>query len=597
MRLSAIFIRLLVLGAAGAGAYGAADLGATWLEDTTAVEVDRRLALEGHEWSSVYTDGLQVILSGEAPSEAERFKALAAAGKVVEAARVIDNIQIEATQELEAPEFSLEILRNDGGISLIGLVPAGVDRDNVLDRVNEIAGGDKPVSDFMETADYPVPDEWASALSFGLTALETLERAKISIGQNHVDVTAIGESIAQKARLEATLGRRTPANITTNVNISAPRPVITPFTLRFTKDADRTGFDACSADTPEAAIIILAAAKSAGMDEDATCREGLGVPTPTWAQAAATSINAVRDLDGGTVTITDADVALVALEGTDQATFDGVVARLEADLPPLFALTSKLPVAAADAEEQQPPSFTAATQDSGQMQLRGDVGNALKQDTVTSFAQAQFGAKNILTAIRSHPDLPTGWAVRVMAGLEGLATLNNGRLAITEDTITIAGNTGSTTAGADISRIMTDRLGDAVNFSLDVKYIKALDPIANQLTPADCVAEIIALTNAQKISFEPGSVNLDSGSRSTVDKIAEILDRCPAAEIEISGHTDSQGGEDMNQSLSRERAQAVLTALRIKRVNVKTLVAEGYGETQPIATNDTPEGREENRRI
>jgi len=82
-----------------------------------------------------------------------------------------------------------------------------------------------------------------------------------------------------------------------------------------------------------------------------------------------------------------------------------------------------------------------------------------------------------------------------------------------------------------------------------------------------------------------------------VQAIAEVFDRCLEAPIKISGHTDSQGREEMNLNLSKARAEAVLTALRGARVKLKSLTAEGYGETQPIADNSTEEGREANRRI
>ncbi len=65
----------------------------------------------------------------------------------------------------------------------------------------------------------------------------------------------------------------------------------------------------------------------------------------------------------------------------------------------------------------------------------------------------------------------------------------------------------------------------------------------------------------------------------------------------ISGHTDSQGREEMNQQLSQARAQAVLNGLRARRVLTSSYNAVGHGEIQPIADNKTEEGREENRRI
>ena len=67
--------------------------------------------------------------------------------------------------------------------------------------------------------------------------------------------------------------------------------------------------------------------------------------------------------------------------------------------------------------------------------------------------------------------------------------------------------------------------------------------------------------------------------------------------LEIGGHTDSQGREQMNLNLSQARANAVLFELQRRRILTKNMVAKGYGETRPIASNDTEQGREQNRRI
>lgn len=128
-------------------------------------------------------------------------------------------------------------------------------------------------------------------------------------------------------------------------------------------------------------------------------------------------------------------------------------------------------------------------------------------------------------------------------------------------------------------------------------YLEELDPLARMLNGEECVAEITDLASQNKIKFEPGSATLDGDSRDTVQAIAEVFERCLEAPIEIGGHTDSQGREEMNLNLSKGRAEAVLTALRGARVKLKSLTAEGYGETQPIADNGTEEGREANRRI
>ena len=597
MRIIPVILSALAFAAAGVGAYFAAGLTVSWIENSSATAVEKRLALEGFDWASVQTDGLKVVLEGEAASEALRFKALAAAGQIVEAARVIDNFTITDSRPPVAPKFSVEILRNDKSISLIGLVPTKADNANFKDRVARIAG-DLPVADFLETADYPVPDAWSSVISYGLLALERLEHSKISIGETQVTIVAIGESEAQKSKLLEELTRRTPADITSKIGISAPRPVITPFTLRFRITADGASFDACSADSPEAAAQILAAAKKAGLAEEATCRQGLGVPSPLWSKAATQAIAAVTKLGGGSVTLSDADVTLTAPAGTDPALFDTITSRLDGDLPEVFALNPILLVAPENPEDDAAiPEMVATLSPEGQVQIRGPVISPRAQRTLQTFAYAVFGSEDVYLSTKLQDNLPEGWMVRSLASLAGLSKLNSGIATVSPNAIDITGLTGRRSAKTDIAQILIDRLGDGAEFELEVTYLEELDPLARMLNGAECVAEITDLASQNKIKFEPGSATLDGDSRDTVQAIAEVFERCLEAPIEIGGHTDSQGREEMNLNLSKGRAEAVLTALRGARVKLKSLTAEGYGETQPIADNSTEEGREANRRI
>ena len=597
MRIIPVILSALAFAAAGVGAYFAAGLTVSWIENSSATAVEKRLALEGFDWASVQTDGLKVVLEGEAASEALRFKALAAAGQIVEAARVIDNFTITDSRPPVAPKFSVEILRNGKSISLIGLVPTKADNANFKDRVARIAG-DLPVADFLETADYPVPDAWSSVISYGLLALERLEHSKISIGETQVTIEAIGESEAQKSKLLEELTRRTPADITSKIGISAPRPVITPFTLRFRITADGASFDACSADSPEAAVQILAAAKAAGLAEEAACRQGLGVPSPLWSKAATQAIAALTKLGGGSVTLSDADVTLTAPAGTDPTLFDTITSRLDGDLPEVFALNPILLVAPETPEDDAAiPEMVATLSPEGQVQIRGPVISPRAQRTLQTFAYAVFGSEDVYLSTKLQDNLPEGWMVRSLASLAGLSKLNSGIATVSPNAIDITGLTGRRSAKTDIAQILIDRLGDGAEFELEVTYLEELDPLARMLNGAECVAEITDLASQNKIKFEPGSATLDGDSRDTVQAIAEVFERCLEAPIEIGGHTDSQGREEMNLNLSKGRAEAVLTALRGARVKLKSLTAEGYGETQPIADNGTAEGREANRRI
>ena len=82
-----------------------------------------------------------------------------------------------------------------------------------------------------------------------------------------------------------------------------------------------------------------------------------------------------------------------------------------------------------------------------------------------------------------------------------------------------------------------------------------------------------------------------------LDNVVGVTLRCHAGEIEIAGHTDSDGAADKNLALSKRRAEAVVNYLVEAGVDTSRVSAEGYGETRPIASNDTAEGKAQNRRI
>ncbi|MCA3542163.1 MAG: OmpA family protein, partial [Rhodobacter sp.] len=90
---------------------------------------------------------------------------------------------------------------------------------------------------------------------------------------------------------------------------------------------------------------------------------------------------------------------------------------------------------------------------------------------------------------------------------------------------------------------------------------------------------------------------IESAARDTMDALADQMRKCPDIAMEIGGHTDSQGRDSTNLALSQARAEAVLLGLQGRRVLVGSLTAVGYGETRPLADNDSPSGREINRRI
>jgi flagellar motor protein MotB len=112
------------------------------------------------------------------------------------------------------------------------------------------------------------------------------------------------------------------------------------------------------------------------------------------------------------------------------------------------------------------------------------------------------------------------------------------------------------------------------------------------LTPLK-VGKKIVLRN---VFFETDSFTLQPESKVELEKIAGLLEQHPSMKVEISGHTDNVGTEAYNMELSENRAKSAVFYLRKKGIRIDRMIYKGYGENNPIADNDTPQGRAKNRR-
>ena len=103
--------------------------------------------------------------------------------------------------------------------------------------------------------------------------------------------------------------------------------------------------------------------------------------------------------------------------------------------------------------------------------------------------------------------------------------------------------------------------------------------------------------NFDRINFETGSAKLSSESLVQTKNIAEILKAYPKVNLKIGGYTDNTGDAALNLKLSQDRANSVKAAIVSEGIDASRLDAEGYGKEHPVASNDTEEGRAQNRRI
>jgi OOP family OmpA-OmpF porin len=117
------------------------------------------------------------------------------------------------------------------------------------------------------------------------------------------------------------------------------------------------------------------------------------------------------------------------------------------------------------------------------------------------------------------------------------------------------------------------------------------------ISSEDCQTRFSVISTTGAIYFKTGSAELDKASEPLLNSVADIANRCPAVKIQVTGHTDSVGKPEANRQLSEQRARSVLAYLGQHGVAPARITAAGFGDTRPVASNDTEANRAKNRRI
>ena len=154
---------------------------------------------------------------------------------------------------------------------------------------------------------------------------------------------------------------------------------------------------------------------------------------------------------------------------------------------------------------------------------------------------------------------------------------------------------GNTAMGAIIGAAAGGVTGAVIGRNMD----KQAEAIAKEMKDAEVIREgegIIIRFN-EKVLFAYDRSDLNATAKSNLGKLNAILIKYPETNITIIGHTDSKGSDSYNQTLSETRANSVTTYAGQNGVNKARLTAMGKGEADPIAVNDTEEGRASNRRV
>jgi outer membrane protein OmpA-like peptidoglycan-associated protein len=154
---------------------------------------------------------------------------------------------------------------------------------------------------------------------------------------------------------------------------------------------------------------------------------------------------------------------------------------------------------------------------------------------------------------------------------------------------------GNTVAGVLIGAAVGGATGALIGNYMDKQAAEIERDIEG--AKVERVGEGIKITFSSGILFDVNKADLKDFSRSELTKLAQILNKYDDTNILLAGHTDSTGSDEYNLGLSRQRAQSVADFLSIHNVNSERFSVYGYGKSDPIASNDTVDGRAQNRRV
>lgn len=160
----------------------------------------------------------------------------------------------------------------------------------------------------------------------------------------------------------------------------------------------------------------------------------------------------------------------------------------------------------------------------------------------------------------------------------------------------IAGGGKGAGKGAAIGAVVGLLGGGVIGSYLD-RQAEEMEAILDRQDQLERRQDGLDVSMSSDTMFNTGSAQLYPGGRDKLRQFASVLNRYPRTVVQVVGHTDSRGSEQSNLDLSRRRAQAVADELVASGVARQRLSTRGLGESSPVNSNDTPEGRAQNRRV
>ncbi len=475
--------------------------------------------------------------------------------------------------------FGIVVARTGTTVSVTGYVPSEASRAAIKAAVPGAT-----VTDTTRLAD-GAPAGFAPALTLGLAQFTHLADATISVSDAALSVRGVARTPeAYEAALAALA--TAPAGTTIALKDIAPA-VVSDWRFGVERSADRltlTGFIA--SDAERAALLATVAAAFPGVAIDDQLKLAAGQPAG-FADTVRFGLTQLGRLEVGELAVTGTGLSLTG-EAADPTVQDAIEAALKAGVPGGATVTAKLTA--------RPPSpyVFAAAKIGNALSLNGYVPDQATRDALLEAIALRFGRIEVRDNVRVIAGAPAGFKDAAITAVAGASRLEGGTALLTDQAVSL---TGGAFYDKALALIRTDLQGGLPQgWAGDVTGLTVLPP-PPQVDRPTCQIRVDEVLSGNSIRFTTGGSEISSVSAGLLDQLVYAAARCTSNRIEISGHTDSDGTDEANQTLSEARTQAVSAYLVDAGITAERLIAVGRGETQPIAPNDTADNKAKNRRI
>jgi OOP family OmpA-OmpF porin len=410
-----------------------------------------------------------------------------------------------------------------------------------------------------------------------------LDKRRIAVDGR--DVTFAADAFSEDGRLNAVAAVEAVPGVRLVDDDTRLVPEARPFVWSAERDVVRVTLSG-SSPLPSSKAKLMEAARAGLGGVEVVDQMNLSRGAPQrFDSAALLLLDQVGKLKDGKITLTDDKVSLSGM-ARDLGGREAIGAALK-NLPEGYSVAAN--------DIKAPPYVFQAFKDpvASTLTLTGYVPDNNVHAALVAAAGRKFFSEKVVDNLKASIGAPQGFANAVVPSLGALSRLSTGTLVVSDREVKLSGDAFYDAAANQ----MRSGLGKDFPTGWQYKAEISVKPASAPVDATVCQQLLADLLSKGRIRFESGKTDISPDSAGLLDRLIETAMRCPAANIEIAGHTDTDGEEAANQALSEKRAQAVAEYLIKAGLPADRFSPVGYGSTQPVAANETEDGKAQNRRI